>query len=112
MKNVFYILFLVCFIPLFLVSSVFAADHKKNTKNSLSVLKAQPYSANRDIAFVSVMGSRPDSKRLQGFQWAILFNAQGRIVQKVNMKNDSIYSLDKMIQKNKTRGPLLIKMLK
>ncbi|NLW32731.1 MAG: hypothetical protein GXY77_14890 [Fibrobacter sp.] len=103
---------LISFIPLLMFSTAFASDNNKRNINKNTVLKAQPYSVNRDIAFISIMGSRPSSRQLQGFQWAVLYNAQGRMVQKVNMKNDSIYSLDKMIQENKTKGPLLIKMFK
>jgi hypothetical protein len=72
--------------------------------------KPQPYSSNRDMAFVSIWGSRPDAKKLQGFQRAVLFNARGELVTKIDMRNDSIYCLDKMIQENKTKGPLVVKM--
>lgn len=68
------------------------------------------FAINKDMAFISIYGSRPDAKQLQGFQRAVLFNARGEIVQKLDMKNDSIYSLDKMIQENKSKGPLIIKM--
>jgi hypothetical protein len=72
--------------------------------------KPQPYSSNRDMAFISIWGSRPDAKKLQGFQRAVLFNARGEVVTKIDMRSDSIYSLDKMIQENKTKGPLVVKM--
>jgi hypothetical protein len=63
-----------------------------------------------DIAFVSVWGSRPKAEKLKGFQHAVLYNARGEVVHKIDMDRDSIYSLDKMIQENKTRGPLFIRM--
>jgi len=65
----------------------------------------------KDIAFFSVMGSRPDAKTLRGFQKAVLYNAQGAKVKEITFnKSDSIYSLDKMLQENSTRGPLFIRM--
>ena len=63
-----------------------------------------------DIAFISVWGSRPEAKRLQGFERAVLFNARGEVVQKLSFGRDSIYSLDKMIQENRSKGPLFIRM--
>lgn len=59
---------------------------------------------------MSVWGSKPDTKKLQGFQRAVLFNARGEVIKKVDIRADSIYSLDKMIQENKGKGPLFIKM--
>jgi|GEM_PF-2147352 len=65
----------------------------------------------KDIAFFSVMGSRPDVESLRGFQKAVLYNAQGAKVKEITFnKSDSIYSLDKMLQENSTRGPLFIRM--
>ncbi len=75
-----------------------------------SATKIATYTLKNDIAFVSVWGSRPESKKLQGFQHAVLFNARGEVMKKIDIGRDSIYSLDKMIQENKTRGPLFIRM--
>ncbi len=95
------------------------ALNASGTENDNSIKKAplqkgafkpQPYSSNRDMAFISIWGSRPDAKKLQGFQRAVLFNARGEVVTKIDMRSDSIYSLDKMIQENKTKGPLVVKM--
>ena len=69
------------------------------------------YSLSKDIAFISVMGSRPDVGALQGFQRAVLYNAQGAKVREITFsKTDSIYSLDKMLQENRGKGPLIIRM--
>jgi hypothetical protein len=77
------------------------------------ILKGSNQQITKDIAFTSVMGSRPDAKSLRGFQKAILYNAQGAKVKEITFnKNDSIYSLDKMLQENSTKGPLFIKMLR
>ncbi|NLG17479.1 MAG: hypothetical protein GX556_09150 [Fibrobacter sp.] len=97
----------------FAVSSVDASEPVRDNKNSSKLknsFQSRPYTSNQDIAFISVMGSRPDAKKLQGFRRAVLFNAQGEIVQKVDMGTDSIYSLDKMIQDNSKKGPLFIRM--
>lgn len=83
---------------------------KKSTHQTRNVLRTEICSIKNDIAFVSVWGSRPDARKLQGFQHAVLFNARGEVVSKVDIGRDSIYSLDKMIQENKTRGPLFIRM--
>jgi hypothetical protein len=92
--------------------SVFAIEAADSgAKSPKTVLKSELYSLKNDIAFVSVMGSRPDAKSLKGFQKAILYNAQGAKVKEITFsKSDSIYSLDKMIQENKNKGPLLIRM--
>ncbi len=89
------------------------SENKNSVKKAPAqkvAFKPQPYSSNRDMAFVSIWGSRPDVKKLQGFQKAVLFNARGEVVTKIDMRSDSIYSLDKMIQENKTKGPLVVKM--
>lgn len=86
----------------------YAADLAKSAKNTP---KAQIYTLKKDMAFVSVMGSRPDAKSLEGFQKAVLFNAQGAKVKEITFsKSDSIYSLDKMLQENISKGPLIIRM--
>jgi glutaredoxin len=92
--------------------SVYASEQSENQniKSKKGVFTPQKYSSKQDMAFISVMGSRPDSKALQGFQRAVLFNAQGVVIKKVDISSDSIYSLDKMIQENKTKGPLFIRM--
>ena len=99
-------------VPLLLWSSVFGDDQrpKNNHKVKQSTFRSENYSLNRDFAFVSVWGSRPNEKKLQGFKHAILYNARGEIVQKIDIGRDSDYSLDKMIQENKSRGPLFIRM--
>jgi hypothetical protein len=101
---------------LFLMSAVFFAVYADDNskiidKNNKIINKTQSYNLNRDIAFVSVMGSRPDSKQLHGFQKAVLYNALGAKVKEITLsQRDSIFSLDKMIQENKGKGPLFIKM--
>jgi hypothetical protein len=87
---------------------VYAADQAKSAKIAP---KTQSYTLKKDIAFISVMGSRPDAKSLKGFQKAVLFNAQGAKVKEITFStNDSIYSLDKMLQENISKGPLIIRM--
>lgn len=108
-------LLLVACLNLALIFTAYGDDHSqknitRKNNSEKTVFKPQPYSSNRDMAFVSIWGSRPDAKKLQGFQRAVLFNAKGEIVTKVDMRSDSIYSLDKMIQENKTKGPLVVKM--
>lgn len=84
-----------------------------NSTAALKVSKVSNQSITRDIAFTSVMGSRPDVKSLRGFQKAILYNARGAKLKEITFnKNDSIYSLDKMLQENSNSGPLFIKMLR
>ena len=83
-----------------------------STPVNLSAFKPQPYSPKRDMAFVSVMGSRPKGD-LKGYQKAVLYNAKGAIIQEVDIsRSDSVYSLDKMINENRTRGPLFIRMIR
>ena len=60
--------------------------------------------------FVSVWGSRPAAEKLKGFEHAVLYNARGEVVRKIIIGRDSVYSLDRMIQENKSRGPLFIRM--
>jgi hypothetical protein len=104
----FVVLFLLC---LFSKVALAADISNSGAKIAKSTLKSESYSLKNDIAFVSVMGSRPDVKSLKGFQKAILFNAQGAKVKEITFsKNDSIFSLDKMLQENKSKGPLLIRM--
>jgi hypothetical protein len=106
-------LLVLFFTPLLLLVSVYGESgvQKKNlSPKKQTSLRTESYSIKNDIAFVSVWGSRPEAKELQGFQRAVLYNARGEVVQKIDMGRDSIYSLDKMIQENKTRGPLFIRM--
>lgn len=87
---------------------VYAADLAKSAE---IVPKTQSYSLKKDIAFISVMGSRPDDKSLKGFQRAVLFNARGAKVKEIAFsKSDSIYSLDRMLQENISKGPLIIRL--
>lgn len=114
MKKTLCRILLLIIVPCFYMS-VYGADLKSNgncaTEMSKdNIFKPQPYSSQSDMAFVSVWGSKPDSKKLQGFQRAVLYNARGEVVRKVDMRTDSIYSLDKMIQENKSKGPLFIRM--
>jgi hypothetical protein len=92
--------------------SIYASEKEDNLNHTSkkSGLVPQKYSTKQDMAFISVWGSRPDSKALQGFQRAVLYNAQGVVIKKVDISSDSIYSLDKMIQENKSKGPLFIRM--
>jgi len=86
---------------------------QNSSASTQKVSKVSSQSLTKDIAFTSVMGSRPDVKSLRGFQKAILYNARGAKVKEITFnKNDSIYSLDKMLQQNSTSGPLFIKMLR
>jgi hypothetical protein len=101
---------LIFTVPVFAIDSIPPIKQKLSQEHQS--FKPQPYSRNLDMAFVSVWGSRPDSKKLQGFQRAVLFTAKGEMVKQVDMRNDSIYSLDRMIQENKNKGPLIIKMYK
>jgi hypothetical protein len=101
------ILFLSLVLVVFL-APVYAADLAKSSKPAS---KIQNYTLNRDMAFVSVLGSRPDVKNLKGFQRAVLYNAQGAKVKEITFsKSDSVYSLDKMLQENVSKGPLIIRM--
>ena len=114
MKRIVIRILLAIVVPCFYVS-VYGADtaKKENTTNLISKehsFKPQQYSSQSDMAFISVWGSKPSSKKLQGFQRAVLFNARGEVVKKVDMRSDSVYSLDRMIQENKTKGPLFIRM--
>lgn len=114
MNKWFILLILTSFLNLAFAFSAFCSesDNKpiKKAPVEKGAFKPQPYSSNRDMAFISVWGSRPDAKKLQGFQRAVLFNARGEVVTRVDMRSDSIYSLDKMIQENKSKGPLVVKM--
>ncbi|HEX3019468.1 MAG TPA: hypothetical protein VHP36_04170 [Chitinispirillaceae bacterium] len=107
-------LLFAAFLNLACAFSAFCSDSNgmdiKKAPLAKGAFRPQPYSSNRDMAFVSVFGSRPDAKKLQGFQRAVLFNARGELVTRVDMRNDSIYSLDRMIQENKSKGPLVVKM--
>lgn len=112
------ILFVVLLLTFILLSSSWGAENAgddpgKTNKKKVTALCAKPYTPNRDIAFVSVWGSRPNIKKLQGFQRAVLYNAQGAVLQEIDIsRSDSIYSLDRMLQENKTKGPLFVKMVK
>jgi hypothetical protein len=92
--------------------SVLAAEKTDNQdiKTQKSGITALKYTPKQDMAFISIYGSRPDAKALQGFQRAVLYNAQGVVIKKVDIRSDSVYSLDKMIQENKSKGPLFIRM--
>jgi hypothetical protein len=81
-----------------------------NLHKNISPTYKNNSSCANDIAFVSVWGSRPNAEYLRGFQHAVLYNARGEVVHKIDIGKDSIYSLDKMIQQNRTRGPLFIRM--
>lgn len=89
-------------------AAVYGADSSQHKVNKASSTHIS--SINNDIAFLSVMGSRPSARRLRGFQYAVLYNARGEVVRKIEMGSDSIYSLDKMIQENRVRGPLVVRM--
>jgi hypothetical protein len=111
MKSVCYrVLFVI--ILSFCFMSLHAAEKEDNLNptSHKSGFAPHKYSTKQDIAFISVLGSRPDTKALQGFQRAVLYNAQGVMIKKVDISSDSIYSLDKMIQENKSKGPLFIRM--
>jgi hypothetical protein len=112
MPKVTHYFLVLCGIPLLLSISVFGAEQqqKHQNKGKQAAFKVETYSIKRDIAFVSVWGSRPDAEKLQGFKHAVLYNARGEVVQRIDMGRDSVYSLDKMIQENKARGPLFIRM--
>lgn len=100
----------VCF---FCVHLTIVHADQYSSAGTQNASKVSNQSISRDIAFTSVMGSRPDVKSLRGFQKAILYNARGAKVKEITFnKNDSIYSLDKMLQENSTSGPLFIKMLR
>jgi hypothetical protein len=105
-------LLVVSAVPLLLFSSVLAADSQTRDHNHQinAASGRNDAAASRDIAFISVWGSRPKSEMLQGFQRAVLFNARGEVVKKLDMGRDSIFSLDRMIQENRTKGPLFIRM--
>jgi hypothetical protein len=98
------------FIPLLAYFSAFGADNGMNKKNARPVFRMESYSFNRDIAFISMWGGRPDVKDLKGFRRAVLYNARGEVVRKMTMGRDSIYSLDKMLQEQKALGPLFVRM--
>ncbi len=99
-------------IILLLSVHISAAERRDNatTKRKTSALQTHKYSIKNDIAFISVWGARPEKEKLQGFRYAVLYTAKGEFVQKIDIGSDSVYSLDKMIQDNKSRGPLFIKM--
>jgi hypothetical protein len=84
----------------------------RSASNKASGFKPQPYSHNQDMAFVSLMGSRPRGD-FSGYRKAVLYNAKGAVIQEIDIsRSDSIYSLDKMIQENRTKGPLIIRMIR
>ena len=86
---------------------------EQNKSNSeKSTFHPRAYSRTNDIAFISIWGSHPDMSKFKGFQRAVLYNAMGKIVKKVDMGSDSIFSLDKMIEENRIKGPLFIKMFR
>ena len=113
MKNSHRFLLVVCCVPLLFVASLFAADRANPPESSSSLpmkMHQDHFTIKDDIAFVSVWGNRPDTEKLRGFQRAILYNARGEVVKRLDLGRDSIYSLDRMIQKNRTKGPLFIRM--
>lgn len=74
--------------------------------------KPQTYSHNQDMAFISLMGSRPRAG-FSGYRKAVLYNAKGAVIQEIDIsRSDSIYSLDKMIQEKRTKGPIIVKMIR
>jgi hypothetical protein len=74
--------------------------------------KPQPYSHNQDMAFISLMGSRPRAN-FSGYRKAVLYNAKGAVIQEIDIsRSDSIYSLDKMIQEKRTKGPIIVRMIR
>ena len=84
----------------------------KPAKKIENSFKSRPYNPDKDLAFVSVWGNRPKIN-LRGFQRAVLYNAQGALLREIDLnRSDSVYSLDKMLQENRTKGPLFIKMIK
>jgi len=100
----------VCF---FCVHLTIVHADQTSSAGKKEVTKVSGQSITRDIAFTSVMGSRPDVNSLRGFQKAILYNAKGAKVKEITFnRNDSIYSLDKMLQENSAKGPLFIRMLR
>lgn len=102
---------MVCCVPLLVAVSLFAGEKVNPSKSSLHAkLQQERFSIKDDIAFVSVWGNRPDAKKLQGFQRAVLYNARGEVVKRLDLGKDSIYSLDRMIQANRTKGPLFVRM--
>lgn len=107
-------LMVICAPLAFLVPTAFAANGSSGTARENRIephmSRSPVYSIKQDIAFVSVWGSRPDEQKLRGFQRAVLFNARGEVVSKVAMGKDSVYSLDRIIQSNRARGPLYIRM--
>jgi len=93
-------------------SIVVLGDKNRLASGKTANFKSQPYSHNQDMAFVSLMGSRPNAD-LSGYRKAVLYNAKGAVIQQIDIsRSDSIYSLDKMIQENRTKGPLIIKMIR
>lgn len=84
----------------------------RNRSASGKAFKPQPYSHNQDMAFVSLMGSRPRGD-FSGYRKAVLYNAKGAVIQEIDIsRSDSIYNLDKMLQENRTKGPLIIRMIR
>lgn len=102
----------VCGILFITGATLFASEKRDGSVSSplLHDVQQKRFSIRDDIAFVSVFGNRPSAHHLQGFQRAVLFNARGEVVKRLDLGRDSIYSLDRMIQENKTRGPLFIRM--
>jgi hypothetical protein len=83
-----------------------------NASPSGAAFHAVPYSPQQDMAIVSVLGSKT-SRSLKGCQRAVLYNAQGAILKEVDIsRSDSLYVLDKIIQANRIRGPLFIKLIR
>jgi hypothetical protein len=113
MKQKSRLLLVVCSVPLFFAASLFASGNpgaRKTLSPSDAKVQQDRFSIKDDMAFVSVWGNRPDAEKLQGFQRAVLFNARGEVVKRLDLGRDSIYSLDRMIQENRTKGPLFIRM--
>ena len=89
-----------------------SGDKNRSVSGKTSNFKPQPYSHNQDMAFVSLMGSRPRGD-FSSYRKAVLYNAKGAVIQEIDIsRSDSIYNLDKMLQENRTKGPLIVRMRK
>ncbi|KMQ51333.1 hypothetical protein CHISP_1816 [Chitinispirillum alkaliphilum] len=88
-------------------------EYRQNASETGHHFAEKPYSPQRDIAFVSTMGRTPDFSEMKGFQKAVLYNAQGALIQEVDItRENSIHSLDEMIKRNSRRGPVIIRMVR
>ena len=112
MKKLERIVLVVCGTPLLLVFSLFASGKERAAAPAAMHMETRhkEFTLKDDMAFISVWGHRPDARQLQGFQRAVLYNARGEVVQRLDLGRDSIYSLDRMIHDHRTKGPLFIRM--